>query len=68
MAKHTSRFARPSQGFLTLWALLFLAAMSLTLTIVLAGQYARIQTTTQLVRQYDQIAVDSATERTRARR
>ncbi|GEO70693.1 hypothetical protein [Levilactobacillus acidifarinae] len=61
MAKHTSRFARPNHGFLTLWALLFLAAMSLTLTIVLAGQYARIQTTTQLVRQYDQIVVTAAT-------
>ncbi|MDT6980921.1 hypothetical protein [Levilactobacillus zymae] len=55
MAKYALGFSRARSGFLTGWALAFLAAMSMVLSIVLAGQYARIQTTNQLVRQYDQI-------------
>lgn len=54
MAKDNFGFSPARQGFLTLWALLFLMAMSTVLAIVLAGQAAQLQTTTQLIRQYDQ--------------
>lgn len=54
MAKDNSRFSPVHQGFLTMWALLFLMTMSTVLAIVLAGQAAQLQTTTQFIRQYDQ--------------
>lgn len=51
MADHYSRFTR--HGFLTLWALFFLAGVSLILLVVLAGQSARQQSTLELIKAYN---------------
>jgi len=53
LADHTRRFAR-HHGFLTLWALFFLASVSLLLSVVGVGLAARRETTNQLVRDYSQ--------------
>lgn len=52
MARNTSRFTR-HQGFLTLWALFFLAGTSLLLSVVGVGLAARRETTNQLVHDYE---------------
>ncbi len=51
MARNVSRFTR-HQGFLTLWALLFLTSVSLLLTLILVGQAGQRATTTALTRDY----------------
>ncbi len=51
MANDDSRFTR--RGFLTLWALFFLASVSLVLILVMAGQSAREQSTHQLIKDYN---------------
>jgi len=53
MARNTGRFTR-HQGFLTLWALFFLASVSLLLSVVSVGLAARRETTNQLTRDYAQ--------------
>ncbi|MFC6207376.1 hypothetical protein [Levilactobacillus tongjiangensis] len=52
MAQHHPRFTR--RGFLTLWALLLLAGVSLLLTVVMVATTAQRQVTNVLVRRYDQ--------------
>jgi len=51
MARNASRLTR-RQGFLTLWALLFLTSVSLLLTLVLVGQVGQRETTTALTNDY----------------
>lgn len=51
MVDNDSRFTR--RGFLTLWALFFLASVSLVLILVMAGQSAREQSTHQLIQDYN---------------
>ncbi|MFC6259502.1 hypothetical protein [Levilactobacillus fujinensis] len=51
MARNASRFTR-RQGFLTLWALLFLASVSLLLTLISVGQAGQRETTMILTTEY----------------
>ncbi|MEN2368207.1 hypothetical protein [Levilactobacillus brevis] len=44
------------QGFLTLWALFFLAGISLLVILVVSGQAARRESTTRLITEYNQAA------------
>lgn len=52
MAQHHPRLTR-QQGFLTLWALLLLAGVSLLLTVVMVATAAQRQATNILVERYD---------------
>lgn len=51
MAKDDPQFAR--QGFLTLWALIFLVNVSLILGLVLTSQAAKQQSTLELIQSYN---------------
>jgi len=51
MARNASRLTR-RQGFLTLWALLFLTSVSLLLTLILVGQAGQRETTAALTTEY----------------
>ncbi|GEO65931.1 hypothetical protein [Levilactobacillus spicheri] len=54
MGRDPGRLTRHPRGFLTAWALVFLAAMSLLLTLILVGQAARHRTTQEVVTVYRQ--------------
>ena len=52
MANRTVGLAGAKRGFVTVWALAFLAMMTVIMSLMLMGQSARHQTTERLIRVY----------------
>ena len=50
------------QGFLTLWALFFLAGISLLVILVVSGQAARRESTTRLITEYNHATIEAAND------
>jgi len=66
VGKYSYRFTSARRGFITLWALFFMAGVTLLLALILTGQTARHRTAQRTIHQY-QRAGDWYAQRLRER-